>query len=62
VSSRQEFVSQVGTLVPRDERYVITLPERTVLFSVLSKTRVKAKLVDPNNKVLLAVRFVYDVR
>jgi myosin-1 len=62
VSSRQEYTSQIGTLIPRDERYVIILPERPVIFSVLSKTRVKAKLVGSDKKVLLAVRFVYDVK
>jgi myosin-1 len=62
VTNRQEFVSSVHDLAPREERYSITLPERRVLFSLLSKTRVKAKLVDPLGKVLLAVRFVYDVR
>ncbi|KAL0480104.1 myosin [Acrasis kona] len=62
VTNRQEFVSSVHDLAPREERYSITLPERRVLFSLLSKTRVKAKLVDPLGKVLLAVRFVYDVK
>lgn len=62
ISTRREYVSQVADLAPRDERYVILLPERDVMFSLLSKTRVKAKLVDPMGKVLLAVRFVYDVR
>lgn len=62
VSSRQEYVSKVGTLEKREERYVITLPERPVLFSILSKTRVKTKLVDAEGNTLLAVRFVYDVR
>lgn len=62
VTSRQEFVSQVADLKPRDERYIVTLPERRVIFSLLSKTQVKAKLVDPVGKTLLAIRFVYDVR
>jgi len=62
VTNRQEFVSKVGTLEKREERYVITLPERPVLFSILSKTRVKTKLVDAEGNTLLAVRFVYDVR
>jgi len=62
VTNREEHVSKVGTLENREERYVITLPERTVLFSILSKTQVKAKLVDFAQKTLLAIRFVYDVR
>jgi len=62
VSSQQEFVSKVGKLVKRDERYVITLPERLVLFSIFSKTRVKAKLCDEKGNPLLAVRFIYDVK
>jgi len=62
VGSRLEFVSQVSDLEPREERYVITLPERDVVYSLLSKTRVKCKLIDPMGRTLLAVRFVYDVR
>ncbi|KAG2393751.1 hypothetical protein C9374_007282 [Naegleria lovaniensis] len=62
VGSRLEFVSQVSDLEPREERYVITLPERDVVYSLLSKTRVKCKLVDPMGRTLLAVRFIYDVR
>jgi len=62
VTTRQEFVSQVADLKPRDERYIVTLPERRVIFSLLSKTQVKAKLVDPMGKTLLAIRFIYDVR
>ncbi|KAL9653273.1 hypothetical protein ABK040_010980 [Willaertia magna] len=61
VSSRHEYVSKVADLEPKEERYVITLPERPVIWSLLSKTRVKCKLVDPLGKVLLAVRFVYDI-
>ncbi|KAL9644311.1 hypothetical protein ABK040_005772 [Willaertia magna] len=62
VGSRVEYVSQVSELEPREERYVITLPERDVVYSLLSKTRVKCKLIDPMGKTLLAVRFIYDVR
>jgi len=62
VSSREEHVSKCATLEAREERYVITLPERTVLFSILSKTKVKAKLVDVTGKSLLAIRFIYDVK
>eukprot|EP00761_Pharyngomonas_kirbyi_P008029 gb/GECH01008040.1/.p1 GENE.gb/GECH01008040.1/~~gb/GECH01008040.1/.p1 ORF type:complete len:1589 (+),score=433.96 gb/GECH01008040.1/:1-4767(+) len=62
VTQRREYTSNVAELEPRDERYVITLPERDVLYSLFSKTRVKAKLLDPFGKVLLAVRFVYDIR
>lgn len=62
VTQRQEYISKISDLEPRDERYVISLPERRVVYSLLSKTRVKAKLVDPLGKVLLAVRFVYDVK
>ncbi|EFC49629.1 myosin [Naegleria gruberi] len=62
VSSRLEFVSKVVELEPKEERYVITLPERKVIYSLLSKTRVKCKLVDPSGKVLMAVRFVYDIQ
>ncbi|KAF0984113.1 hypothetical protein FDP41_008028 [Naegleria fowleri] len=61
VSSRVEYVSKVVDLEPKEERYVITLPERKVIWSLLSKTRVKCKLVDSTGKVLLAVRFVYDI-
>lgn len=60
VTKRQEFISQVCDLEPREERYVIMLPERRVLYSILSKTRVKCKLLDALGKVLLAVRYVYD--
>jgi len=51
----------VAELEPKEERYVITLPERPVTWSLLSKTRVKCKLVDSTGKVLMAVRFVYDI-
>jgi myosin-1 len=62
VSSREEHVSKVSNLEAREERYVITLPERTVLFSILSKTKVKAKLVDASGKSLMAIRFIYDCK
>jgi myosin-1 len=62
VGNTQEFVSKVGKLVQRDERYVITLPERQVLFSIFSKTRVKAKLMDAEGNTVLAIRFIYDCK
>jgi len=62
VTSNQVHKSKVGVLEKRDERYVFTLPERQVLYSMLSKTRVKAKLIDPKGETLLAVRFIYDVK
>ena len=62
VTKTESYKSKVGILEKRDERYVFTLPERQVLYSMLSKTRVKAKLIDPKGTTLLAVRFIYDVK
>jgi myosin-1 len=61
-SSRKEYVSDVNTLMPREERYAITMPERKVVRSLLSKTRVKCKLVDPLGRTVFDLRFVYDVK
>jgi myosin I len=62
VTKCETYKSKVGILEKRDERYVFTLPERQVLYSMLSKTRVKAKLTHANGSTLLAVRYVYDVK
>jgi len=62
VTTQQNHKSKVGILEKRDERYVFTLPERQVLYSMLSKTKVTAKLIDPKGNTLLAVRYVYDVK
>jgi len=62
VTTQQNHKSKVGILEKRDERYVFTLPERQVLYSMLSKTKVTAKLINPKGDTLLAVRYVYDVK
>lgn len=62
VTKRVEFTQKVSNLEPRKECYALQLNERAVLYSVLSKTRVKAKRNDAQGKTLLAIRFIYDVK
>ncbi|KAL0488942.1 myosin [Acrasis kona] len=61
-SKRKQYVSDVSTLQPRGDRYSISMPERKVQRSLLSKTRVKCKMVDPVGRTIFVLRFVYEVK
>jgi hypothetical protein len=62
LTSSAKHASKLGKFKAREERYVITLPERQVLFSIFSKTSVKIAILDLKGKILIPIQFAYDCK
>jgi myosin-1 len=62
MSARQEFVTQVKDLPLQDDCHTVSLSERKTMHSLLSKTQVKVEMMDPTGKVLMSLKFSYEVK